>query len=121
MAMLIIGLLMIVFGIYVYTLGYGNIGFLITFIPATLFVVGGLILTAHGIKSMNDDEKKGKKQENQKEVGQNDLSESSRNQAVMQIREYKKLAEEGIITEEEFEEKKKQLLQLRDSSQQHEA
>ena len=113
MAMLIIGILMVVFGIYLFSLGYGNIGALIVIVPSALFVVGGLILIGHGLKAMNEEKAKNEKgivnQEVEKENAQTVKSES---QIIEQIREYKKLADDGIITESEFEEKKKQLLKL---------
>ncbi|KRN13425.1 hypothetical protein IV37_GL000142 [Fructilactobacillus fructivorans] len=43
---------------------------------------------------------------------QNDNSTNQSNSAVDEIKKYKQLADDGIITNEEFEEKKKQLLEL---------
>ena len=113
MAMLIIGVLMVIFGLYLFSLGQGNIGILIIIIPAALFIVGGLILVAHGIKAVNDDGKEKDNTENESvtEMGETPTVSEEKN-TIMQIREYKKLADEGIITEAEFEEKKKQLLNL---------
>lgn len=47
-----------------------------------------------------------------KEKGTMDNKESTTSTNIEQIREYQQLMEEGIITEEEFEQKKKQLLNI---------
>lgn len=106
MASIIIGVIMLGIGAYIWNLGYGNIGALITILPATLFVVGGLIVIAFGLKKVSSADKK----EKEKETENAEKHSSVENNIVDQIREYKKLADEGIITETEFEEKKKQLL-----------
>lgn len=113
MIMIIIGLLMI-FGAFFlllpYCFGYGeSAGFLILLIPMTLFIVGGLILVAFGIKSVGDKKNNtAKKKDTETRIVDKEVL--SEEQIITQIREYKKLADEGIISEAEFEEKKRQLL-----------
>ena len=106
MATIIIGIIMLGIGAYIWNLGYGNVGALITILPATLFVVGGLIVIAVGVKKISKAENKGNEAESTK------AQATTEKNTVDQIREYKKLADEGIITEAEFEEKKKQLLNV---------
>ena len=99
-------IIMLGIGAYIWNLGYGNVGALITILPATLFVVGGLIVIAVGVKKISKAENKGNEAESTK------AQATTQKNTVDQIREYKKLADEGIITEAEFEEKKKQLLNV---------
>ena len=83
-------IIMLGIGAYIWNLGYGNVGALITILPATLFVVGGLIVIAVGVKKISKAENKGNEAESTK------AQATTQKNTVDQIREYKKLADEGM-------------------------